>query len=186
MLWYKESQAKDGSEIVFRDECRGAHHGQADMTLIAYSPPGTPVGYIEYSIYDDEVSIQYLHVAENKRRMGFGRALLIELQKKYPENGIELGIASKEGSALLGTMKRNWIPNKEYEKLKIEDASLRERIKVLEDKRDAWLASSAEEREVTRSQVLADGEEWNRIHDRFWEIEKELLDMKPGKNLFVY
>lgn len=186
MSWYKESQAKDGSEIVFREECRGAHHGQTDMTLIAYSPPKTPVGYIEYSIYDDEVSIQYLYVAEDKRRRGFGRALLLELQKRYPETGIELGMSTDEGSALLGKMKSDWIPNKEYDKLKEEEASLKKRIKALDDKRDAWLLLPEEEKNRTRPQLLSDGEEWTRIHDRLWKIENDLSYMKPGKNIFVY
>lgn len=183
MTWYRESQKKD--EIVFRDENRGFHHGQSDNTLIAYSPPGTPVGYIEYSIYDDEVAIQYLYVAEDKRRNGFGRALLLELQKRYPDTGIELGMSTEDGSAMLGKMKSDYIPNKEYEKLKEEEGSLKKRIKILNDKRDIWLSLPDEEKEQARPQLLLDGEEWNKISDRLWEIERDLLDMKPGKKIFI-
>lgn len=185
MTWYKESQVKDGSEIVFRDENRGFHHGQSDNTLIAYSPPGNPVGYLEYSIYDGEVSVQYLHVAEDKRRNGFGKALLLELQKRNPGIGIDLGMSSKEGSALIESMKREYIPNQEYGKLKKEEESLKDRIQALNDKRDAWHLLTEEEKNRTRPALLADGEEWNKINDRLWEIEKELLYMKPGKSLLV-
>ena len=185
MTWYKESQKKDENEIVFRDENRGFHHGQADNTLIAYSPPGNPVGYIEYSIFDDEVSVQYIYVAEDKRLGGFGRALLLELQNRYPYTGIKLGMSTEDGSSLLEKMKTNYIPNQEYIKLKEEQENLLKRIKVLDAKAAAWFNLPPEEQEKERSRILEDGEEFNRIHDRLHEIEKELLYMEPGKTLFI-
>ncbi len=86
-------------EFRILDECVGAHHGQLDMVMTAYKGE-TPVGFINYSIYEDVPHINMIEVMPSQRRQGIATRLLQNLQAQYPHTEIEWGMLTEDGKAL--------------------------------------------------------------------------------------
>ena len=94
MNWYKRAKI----EVRIRQELTGAHHGQVDMTAIAYADT-EPVGFAQYAVFENKVHIQYIHVKEGLRREGIGTQLIEDIKREYPAMNINWGMTMPEGSA---------------------------------------------------------------------------------------
>jgi len=86
--------------LRFNPECYGAHHQQIDMLLWAYGEGGRPIGYIDYSVFDGEVHINYLEVPEALRRRGIAAALYGALKREEAGRPINWGLMTSDGYAL--------------------------------------------------------------------------------------
>jgi GNAT superfamily N-acetyltransferase len=185
MAWYKTFQTIQSPVLEFRNENRGAHNDQSDMTLFAYLPSGKYVGRLEYSVYQDEPHIQYIEVQKPLRRKGYGKAMMLELQRQFPDVEIDTGMSTEDGTAMLEKMKTKFLPNDVYIKLNDEKTKLSKRLEELQVQFDARDSMSPAEVEATRPQFNKMCEEWSRLDQRVWEIDEALARMKPGKTLFV-
>ena len=70
--------------IEFKDEYVNYYSGQYDYRINAIEN-GEVLGYIDYTDYNDEISIKYIEVNPKHRRKGIGEQLVLQLQKKYPK-----------------------------------------------------------------------------------------------------
>ena len=99
------SKEAKGPKVAFHEETTGYHHGQKDLTLYAYdekTPEKRVLGYIQYSIFEDEIYVAYIFVHPPYRRQGIGKALVRKLmENKEP---INWGLATPEGIELLRSM----------------------------------------------------------------------------------
>lgn len=86
------------------------HSGQHDYKLYAYLPDevGTTLGWVDYSIYNDEVYINHIEVWPEYRGMGVGLALLQEMANAAPWEEIHKGYSTREGSSLVEKM-NEWV-----------------------------------------------------------------------------
>lgn len=109
--------------LSFKDESTGYHHGQTDMTLYALLD-NKVVGYIEYSVYNDTPSIRMIEVDDNYKRRGYAREMLRNLQSKFPETEIDLGMLTDDGDKLVKSLQFDLLPS-EY----IDDYEHLERLK---------------------------------------------------------
>lgn len=152
--------------LQFQNDNDDYSHGQSDNSLKAFLG-NKLVGIINYSEYENEPSVKMLEVKPEFRRQGIGTKLLQQLQKLYPNTEIDLGYASKEGDALLKTIKRKFIPNKKYTQLiaKLE--------KYKEDKNR--IMKKSESGDYSENHLL------NDLHDSIYDLEDQLHNLKPGK-----
>jgi GNAT superfamily N-acetyltransferase len=107
-------------DIVITNEMRGYHSGQKDLSLRAYLN-NKLIGYIDYVEYKDDVIINMIEIHDNYKRKGVGKKLIYRLQDMYPENEIEWGMLTDEGSMLYQSLEFIEIPIfnfKRYNKLK--------------------------------------------------------------------
>jgi 2'-5' RNA ligase/GNAT superfamily N-acetyltransferase len=168
--------SKQGAAVQFTTETRGAHHGQTDMTLFA-EVNGQRVGYVEYSDYNDQPSVQYIKVTD--KRKGYGTALLKELQRMYPNIEIDLGGTTDEGTKLVESLNFREEQTEHAEKFK-EYERLKEEEKRLQAIADDFHANPTEEK---RQALLNMTDEFNAVSDRIWELEQELYGKSPTKRI---
>jgi ribosomal protein S18 acetylase RimI-like enzyme/8-oxo-dGTP pyrophosphatase MutT (NUDIX family) len=170
------------ADLNFREEMRGYHHGQSDMILFA-NEGGTTVGYVEYAVYQGEPSVQMLRVSPEFRRKGYGTAILKELQRRFPNTEIELGMQTEEGSQLVKKLNFKEEPTEfstkfqELEKLQKEKEQLEAAAEI-----HNGLENTTEEE---RTEYLEQMERLNGVYDRIWELEQELRDKRPTKRLIA-
>lgn len=91
----EESEIDENAEFKILEECTGSHHGQIDMIMNAYKGE-IPVGYMQYSIFEDAPHINNIEVMPSQRRRGIATRLLQNLQGQYPTFEIVWGIIINE------------------------------------------------------------------------------------------
>ena len=95
----EESEIDENAEFKILEECTGSHHGQIDIIMTAYKGE-IPVGYMQYSIFEDAPHINNIEVMPSQRRRGIATRLLQNLQGQYPTSEIVWGIMTDDGKAL--------------------------------------------------------------------------------------
>ena len=159
--------------ITFREEQRGYHSGQHDMTLHA-ELDGQAVGYVEYSVLNDEVSVQYIKTLPGHERMGVATALMKHLQSEYPEQEIDLGMSTDSGTPFVASLNREFKSSADYDLYKAQyDQAVAERD-ALQAEFDAW------EGRITPN-MEKKAERLNQLHDLTWELEQQLRNLKSGR-----
>lgn len=91
------NESANGAE--FRENVLGSHNGQTDC-MLTMRMGGEQVGYVEYSIFEGEVYINFVEVAIQHRRKGYGAALLDRLVLEYGWENIRPGMTTDDGDAL--------------------------------------------------------------------------------------
>lgn len=105
-------------ETRILDEALGAHSGQIDMLMQAVRGELT-VGTLRYSIFEERPHISMIEVLEDYRRQGIATQMLRYLQGQYPDEEIEWGYLTEDGSALYRAVVDEQ-PNPEYQKAKTD------------------------------------------------------------------
>lgn len=175
MNWYKIAQ-NSLQPVTIRTESIGSHHGQSDMIMIA-SLNDNNVGTLEFTIFNDEPYVNMIKVKEEYRRRGIATLLMKELQKKFPDTEIHIGMTMPEGNKLIESIPSKFTPNKRYNELLSEKNKLQTRI----DQLQSFLDTA--DPKIQRSDMLNKGEEWNIVRDRLYDIEKEIQGLTSGKNI---
>ena len=150
---------KEQAKIEFYDESIGYQSGQTDMRLNA-KINGKTVGYLDYTIYNDEVSVKYIQ--GSKQHKGIGKALALKLQALFPKTEIEWGMLTGHGSRLMKSIKS---------KLYVD----RKRLNHIKALKKEYAKLKKLERDTEKS---GDWSNWdNDVYDRQYEIEQELHDL---------
>ena len=162
----------------FKDSMLGHHNGQSDMRL-SLIQDGDEVGYIDYVIYDDEISISMIEVPKDQRRKGYARELLKKLQAEYPDTEIQWGMMTDDG-AKLRSQTTYEVPDEEVitkqEKLQRITQKI-ERLKQFAEKYGN-LKNKTDSQYQKFMKVI---EPWNELSDEQDDLERELYDKKPSK-----
>jgi 8-oxo-dGTP pyrophosphatase MutT (NUDIX family) len=162
--------------LQFQDTNRGYHSDQSDQTLTALMN-GKPVGYMEYSVYQDEPSVQWLEVFD--KRKGYGTALLKELQRMYPNVEVDLGMLTDEGGKLIDSVKFNEQPSEYAAKFDELEKLVQERDKLQQVADEYYARENHTEEE--KQGFMRQMENMNNIHDRIWELEQETSNKRRTK-----
>jgi GNAT superfamily N-acetyltransferase len=88
--------------IDIMDARRGELFGKATAWLEGGGPP---VGYIDFSEYEDEVWIKYIYVSPGYRRRGVGEALVEALKEYFPGERIAHSGLTDKGGPFWGSLK---------------------------------------------------------------------------------
>jgi len=113
-----EPSAEPPEETRILDEALDSHNGQIDMLMQAVRGELT-VGTIRYSIFEERPHINMIEVLEDYRRQGIATQMLRYLQGQYPNEEIEWGYLTEDGSALYRAVVDEQ-PNPEYQKVKTD------------------------------------------------------------------
>jgi GNAT superfamily N-acetyltransferase len=106
--------------IIIKNEMRGYHSGQRDMSLIAYLDKNI-IGYIDYVDYKGDPSISMIKISDDYKRKGVGKKLIYKLQDMYPDREIDWGMLTDEGNMLYRSLEFIEIPifdEDRYQRLK--------------------------------------------------------------------
>lgn len=164
------------SEILIHESVRiekehtGYLSGQDNYKFVAYVKDEL-AGYLSFSEYRGQPSIMYVEVLPKFKRTKVATELIRKLQKSYPNEEINLGMMTDDGAKLIKTMKRVFVPDKQYVKIEKEI----EKLKKLQDKYS----------EEFKRGDYSNGDNWNDAHDRIYDLEKEQEDLVPGKWIFL-
>ena len=105
MNWYKKEQQE--IQLKFQDECYDSHGGESFCGLIARDiNTNEGLGYIDYSIFNNKLSIKMVEVKEEYKRMGIGTQLMQFLKKENPDKVIIKGMATEEGSSFVNSLQK--------------------------------------------------------------------------------
>ena len=161
-----ESSAEPPEETRILDEALGAHNGQIDMLMQAVRGELT-VGTIRYSIFEGRPHISMIEVLEDYRRQGIATQMLRYLQGQYPDEEIEWGYLTEDGSALYRAVVDEQ-PNPEYQKVKtnLEDIT-RLYDGYVQRMESGGILSPAEAADM------------DDLEDIQYRLEKELDELRP-------
>ena len=161
-----EPGAEQPEETRILDEALGAHSGQIDMLMQAVRGELT-VGTIRYSIFEGRPHINMIEVLEDYRRQGIATQMLRYLQGQYPNEEIEWGYLTEDGSALYRAVVDEQ-PNPEYQKAKTDlDEITRLYDGYVQRMESGGILSPAE---------VADMDD---LEDIQYRLEKELDELRP-------
>ena len=161
-----EPGAEQPEETRILDEALGAHSGQIDMLMQAVRGELT-VGTIRYSIFEGRPHINMIEVLEDYRRQGIATQMLRYLQGQYPNEEIEWGYLTEDGSALYRAVVDEQ-PNPEYQKAKTNlDEITRLYDGYVQRMESGGILSPAEAADM------------DDLEDIQYRLEKELDDLRP-------
>lgn len=166
------------------DEVIGSHSGQMDLRLTATNAQGEVVGHLDYTEFRGQIHIKYIEVLPEYRRQGIGTQLMQGLQAAYPNQEINTGMLTDEGSELYNSLEKQVSRNEPYELLLKEKEEKSQRLAIVERKLDEYY-SSKEKDKTNRTDFLALGDEWGILYDRVKDIDSELSEMAPSQTLIV-
>lgn len=169
--------------LSFRTDSRGAHHGQSDLTLYAFED-GEHVGHIDYVVYAGAVHVQMIDVAEDKRRRGYGTAMVHELQAMYPDTEINMGGLTDDGSKLLASIPQQVTHNPQYQSTARRLERVKAKLAHYQTIADAF-HDNPNPTEEAREKLVALTNRWSALHSLEWRLEQELDELAPSKRLFV-
>jgi hypothetical protein len=167
--------------VQLKSEMIDHHSGQSDFKITA-TEGGNGAGTLDYTVYNNEVSISMIEVPESSRRKGIARQMLQFLQKEYPNSEIKWGYTTDDGSKLKQSVTTE-LPN--------EDQELNDKAKSLEkvNKQLAQLEKIADnsdfskmsDNQKARYHKLMD--KWNELRDLKHDLENALVDYTPTKRM---
>ena len=161
-----ESSAEPPEETRILDEALDAHSGQIDMLMQAVRGELT-VGTIRYSIFEGRPHISMIEVLEDYRRQGIATQMLRYLQGQYPDEEIEWGYLTEDGSALYRAVVDEQ-HNPEYQKAKTDlDEITRLYDGYVQRMESGGILSPAEAADM------------DDLEDIQYRLEKELDDLRP-------
>lgn len=153
-------------ETQILDEVLDAHHGQIDMLMQAVQGELT-VGTIRYSIFEGRPHISMIEVLEDYRRQGIATQMLRHLQGQYPDEEIEWGYLTEDGSALYRAVVDEQA-NPEYQKVK-------------SDLEDITRLYDGYAQRMENGSILSPAEaaDMDDLEDIQYRLEKELDELRP-------
>ena len=96
-----------------------------------YTQDGKVVGTVEYGEYKGKPNVKMIEVKPEYRRQGIATKLLQELQNKYPDQEIDFGMTTPDGTKLLNSITYE-VENKEYVKTQKQLEKVTNRINEIE------------------------------------------------------
>lgn len=148
------------------DSFRGGYRG----TLIARTSE-RQIGYLEYSIYNDVPKIEMIEVIPAFRRSKVARQMLKALQELSPNEEIDWGYTTADGSKLRGSIDFIRRANPEIIKKKQKLAGVKSKLAQMNHKLDQLLATNPE---LARKYTATVQDRWNALNDLEYRLENEL------------
>lgn len=169
ILLNESLEVKDQVIDVYGDEI------YKEMALIK---DGKIVGCISYSVYNNQPSIQMIKVADDEKRKGYGTKLIKQLQLEYPNQEINFGWMTDEGSALYKSLPKNIETNTEYQNIEQKLDKSNKRLKKYSDILDKV---TGEETGEEQEKVLKTADFWNKEYKKNQKYVNWLSNNKKHK-----
>jgi GNAT superfamily N-acetyltransferase len=174
-----EDQSNDDLEIINKVE--SSFHNGYHGVLIAKTPE-RQVGYLSYSIYNDVPKIEMIYVAQDYRRHGVAKKMLKALQEISPNEEIDWGYTTDDGTNLKKSIDFIKKPNPEIIKKKAKLAGIQSKLARLNIKLEKLMDTNPE---LARRYVQTVGDRWNKLNDIEHRLKDELYSSKGEYSKFI-
>lgn len=164
----EDTAALPPEETQILDEVLDVHHGQIDMLMQAVRGELT-VGTIRYSIFEGRPHISMIEVLEDYRRQGIATQMLRYLQGQYPNEEIEWGYLTEDGTALYHALMDEQ-PNPDYLRVQSD-------LEAITREYDAYV-TRMDGGAILSQQESADMDD---LEDTQYRLEKELEELRPTR-----
>ena len=137
------------------------------------SEDGKTVGYIDFSVYNEQPYIQMIQVKEPYRRKGYATQMIKQLQKDYPDSEIDFGMTTDDGTKLLNNIPFNVKVNPEYDKKVNQAKKLKkwlDEFKEVSDKIYQQIDNDEPIDEKSRLYIVNNTEKWQKYKNKLEEI----------------
>lgn len=169
------------SQINFTDEVISVHSGQVDSRLsLIYD--GETVGYVDYSIYEGEPSINMIEVFHKGNR--YGTHLIKKLQSMYPEQELNWGVTTEEGEALRTSLKYKKIDTEFADDFKRLEFVSQEIKNLMAQAEELWDKDTLTDKEKATLKDI--GNKLNDLNDEQYDLESMLYNKKAHKYIIDY
>ena len=175
--------AEPAAVLLFRIESRDGPSGQSNLRLVAEST-GVQVGRIDYSVYRGDPAIEMIHVDEDFRRLGIGKAMALRLQQEYPDTEVKWGGLTVDGVRLYESIPKHFIKDPEYEAKLAELSAIQEKLAAYDLLGETFDAIDSPTDEQRASFMSAVGD-WNDLHDTQYELQRYAAFTSPGKTMLI-
>lgn len=166
------------SDKNITDVSTGYAYDETYYTM-SYNQDGKVVGTLEYGEYEGKPNVKMIEVIPEYRRQGIGAKLLQELQRKYPDQEIDFGMTTPDGTKLLDAITYDVTDETvvaDRQKLKDLQSELNELQGKLDVLYDTENLTEAQEAEMHRL-----GDRWEEVYHAINELEPTLRGKKATK-----
>jgi hypothetical protein len=153
--------------------------GQHDMALIA-TVDGVHSGTLRYVVYENEPSVSMIKVRRSMRKQGIGTALVIALQREYPDVQINFGYLTEAGAGLLKSLDWHVVVNEEHEAASINLARIEAQMTNYAERAEKIVNAPQAEKDAFRDEVS----DWNDLHDQADRL-RGIVSSTPSTFRFV-
>jgi len=167
MNWFKKMSQL--SDLKINMEHSGGYNGQ-DNYIIYAQIENTPVGYIEFSIYNNQIFISIIEVSKDYRRKGVATDLLRYMQEQFPDSPVNPGYSSEEGFKFYSSIPKKSVKNERYTELIEEKSQLKDRLQAI----SAIWSNPVALNLLTEAEKDGLSENDRRLEDRLNQIEIEI------------
>lgn len=155
----------------------GVYRDQTDMRMTVQLG-NKVVAALDFSVYQGQPSIKYIKVDSDYRKRGLGKLMIRELQRMYPDQEIDWGYTTPEGTELYRSIKHREVPKPEV----IKRLAYLQKLKKQLYKLDLKLRQLPQEQRAKFTNTVSD--RWNRYHDIASKLEHELAyDSRTHKKI---
>jgi GNAT superfamily N-acetyltransferase len=167
--------------VEIKDTVDDSFRGGYDGTLYAIED-GQQLGYLSYSVYRDSPAIKMIWVAPAHRRRKIGSRMLKHLQMMFPDNEIDWGYTTDDGSNLRSATKFNKRHNTKVTDMKNKLVAVKSKLQRLDYKLEK-LRSIDPAAAGNYARTVTD--KWNKLNDLEYKLEQRLLDAGPEYSRLV-
>lgn len=169
--------------MQFRTESRDGPCGQSNLRLVI-EVDGNPIGRVDYSVFRGAPSIVMIEVHAGSLRQGYGTALVVQLQREYPDQEISWGMLTDGGAMLYQSIPKQFLQNAEFAVKQKELAEVKANLEVYSKLGDQFNEIDVPSKDQRDAFLLATGD-WNSLHDAEWDLEQYLSSNQPGMTMIV-
>jgi hypothetical protein len=94
------------ADIEIENDCYDSHGGETYCTIRPFNTERKVVGYIDYSLYDDEIHIKMVETADSYKRQGIATRMIEQLRKDNPGDALNWGMLTDDGAAFKAKVHR--------------------------------------------------------------------------------
>jgi GNAT superfamily N-acetyltransferase len=173
-------------DLKFVDTVSDAYKSETYGTIYAYLNDKV-VGYVDYTLEEND-KIFYIRMIQTEpeyRGKGIATTLCRYIKNNYSEYEPDFGATTTDGEKLRKQVSKT-IPNNFYGHIKSTIDKMQNRLNEIEHTLDDLYAKSEtdESNELTKA-IIDLGDEWEELHDKIWEYEQKLQDIKPFKTVWT-
>lgn len=140
------------------------------------------VAYLQYSVYKDSPAIKMIWVSPNYRRQKIAYRMLKELQSMFPNEEIDWGYTTADGTQLKASVPFTKRPNPEIIKKRTKLTAVHSKLRQLNYRLEKLQQDNPEK---ARAFVATVGDRWNKLNDLAYRLENELYGAKGEYSKFI-
>jgi GNAT superfamily N-acetyltransferase len=140
------------------------------------------VAYLQYSVYKDQPAIKMIWVSPHYRRQKIAYRMLKELQSMFPNEEIDWGYTTVDGTELKRSVPFTKRPNPEIIKKRTKLTAVHSKLRQLNYRLEKLQQDNPEK---ARAFVATVGDRWNKLNDLAYRLENELYGAKGEYSKFI-